>query len=315
MIPKILHFCFGMKPDFGGKPWSLLHHVCVKSAVERIRPSQALFYYQYEPTGPWWRLTRELVTLVNITAPATIFGNPVPHMAHRADIVRMERLLEVGGIYLDCDVFVHRDFDDLLRHSVVLGREGAADVEVGLCNAVILAEPQAPFLKRWYEEFRHFRSRGHDHYYNELSVKAPLRLASEFPAEVTILPHIAFFWPTWQAGDIEKIFASVEPIVTPGTYATHLWEANAWDRFIEDLTPRQVRSTESNFCRWARPLLEGLPDDYGAPALIEGAVRQARRLGRRTRTEARNRARMVKRALVTGLSTLRGGRGSRTLTG
>jgi|SRR5579872_4710175 len=303
MIPKILHFCFGMTPDFGGKPWSLLHHVCVKSAVERITPSQALFYYQYEPTGPWWALTRELLTLTKITAPATVFGNPVPHMAHRADIVRLERLIEFGGIYLDCDVLVHRGVDELLSHSVVLGQEGTPDVQVGLCNAVILAEAQAPFLRRWYEEFRYFRSRGHDRYYNELSVKVPLRLAKEFPAEVTILPHVAFFWPTWHTGELEKIYESVEPVVTPGTYATHLWESNAWDRYLEDLTPGDVRSRDSNFCHWARPLLAGLPDDYGAPGTVEGTVRRVKRLGRRTKTEARNRARKLKAALLAGLGS------------
>jgi hypothetical protein len=34
MIPRILHLCFGMSPDFGGKPWSLVHHVCLSSALE-----------------------------------------------------------------------------------------------------------------------------------------------------------------------------------------------------------------------------------------------------------------------------------------
>jgi mannosyltransferase OCH1-like enzyme len=66
---------------------------------------------------------------------------------HRADIVRLERLLEVGGIYLDADVLVHRDFDDLLHHSTVLGKEGVKP-QYGLCNAVILSRPEAPFLRR-----------------------------------------------------------------------------------------------------------------------------------------------------------------------
>ena len=42
----------------------------------------------------------------------------------------MQRLIEHGGIYLDADVLVHRDFDDLLGESVVLGREG--DVGIGM---------------------------------------------------------------------------------------------------------------------------------------------------------------------------------------
>jgi len=51
-----------MARDFGRKPWSLVHHVCVKSAVERIAPERTYLYYEFEPTGPWWELSREIVT-------------------------------------------------------------------------------------------------------------------------------------------------------------------------------------------------------------------------------------------------------------
>src|SRR5579864_5140239 len=96
-IPKILHFCFGMGRDL---PWSLVHHVCVQSAIARINPSATYLYYEYEPRGPWWRLTREMVKAVKISAPRAIFGNPLLLRTHRADVVRLETLLEFGGIYL-----------------------------------------------------------------------------------------------------------------------------------------------------------------------------------------------------------------------
>ena len=43
------------------------------------------------------------------------------------------------------------------------------------------------------------------------------------------------------------------------TYANHLWEGFAW-KYLEDLTPRRVRSVDTNFHLWARPLIDGLPD-------------------------------------------------------
>jgi len=264
MIPKILHFCFGMGRDIGGKPWSLSHHACVKSAVERIKPTKTFFYCEYEPQGSWWPLTREMVTIVKIEAPRTIFGNPLLHPAHRADVVRLEKLLEIGGIYLDCDVFVHRDFDDLLQYSTVLGQEGDLG-RVGLCNAVILAEVEAPFLKRWYHEYRSFRSKGHDSFWSEHSVAIPSRLAREFPEEITVLPNTAFFWPTWEREGLEKIFRSVDPIIGPSVYANHLWEWCAWEPYLEHLTPKRVRNVNSNFHDWLRPMIAGLPADYGAP--------------------------------------------------
>jgi hypothetical protein len=280
MIPRVLHYCFGMASNFGGKPWSLIHYVCLRSAIERIRPTEIFFYCEHEPRGPWWELSRSMVTLEKVKAPREICGNPLLHPAHRADVVRLERLLCRGGIYLDADVFVHRSFDELLRYSTVLGEECVDGKPVGLCNAVILAEAQASFLKRWYSEYRSFRSKGHDSYWDEHSVRIPYRLAKQFSKEVTILPQAAFFWPTCKSEDIEKIFASAEPFDCTGSYATHLWESCAWERYLEYLTPGRVRKDETTFHYWARPMIEGLPDAYGRPAAIARITQGIRQMKR-----------------------------------
>jgi hypothetical protein len=266
-IPKILHYCFGLDASFGGKPWSLVHYVCVKSALERVQPKQAFIYYEYEPTGKWWKQTKDLLTPIRIEAPREIFGNPLCHAAHRADVVRLEKLIRHGGIYLDADVLVHESFDDLLDSSVVLGWEGV-NGEIGLANAVILAEPGARFLKRWYEEYRWFRSKGRDEYWGEHSVSLPNKLAKAYPTEVTILPHTAFYWPLWTADGLRMIYESRGPEVR-ADYANHLWESNAWDQYLRNATPGRVRDIESNFHRWARPFVEGMPDNYGLPPYRE----------------------------------------------
>jgi hypothetical protein len=277
-VPKILHYTFGMASDFGGKPWSLVHHVCLKSAVERIAPQETFFYYEYEPSGPWWELSRELVTPVRIEAPREIFGRPLDHVAHRSDVVRLQKLIEHGGIYLDADVLVQRSFDNILDHQTVLGQEGQ-NAQYGLANAVILAEPQSPFLFRWLEEYRSFRGE----LWNAHSVQLPQNLAHAHPSEITILPPTAFFWPLWTEEHLDWIFASNRPIPIDQTYANHLWENKAW-KYLEDLTPRRVRSVDTNFHIWARPLIDGLPDNYGAPSLRRRFQKQGQRALRKART-------------------------------
>ena len=284
MIPKILHYTFGMAPDFGGKPWSLLHHVCLKSAVERIRPEKVLFYCQFEPSTPWWELSRELLTVVKIEAPQQIFGRPLKHVAHQSDVVRLERLIANGGIYLDADVLVQRSFDDLLNNSTVLGREGEAG-EFGVANAVILAEPNASFLLRWLDEYRSFRSQGRDQYWSEHSVQLPARLAGDYPDEITLLPPTAFYWPLWTEDHLRWIFRSNQPIPLDATYANHLWESSAWE-YVQHLTPGDVRGRSTNFHKWALPYLAGLPDDFGAPTMLE-------RLDRIRNSASRNAQRVI----------------------
>jgi Glycosyltransferase sugar-binding region containing DXD motif len=276
-VPKILHYTFGMASDFGGKPWSLVHHVCLKSAVERIAPQKVFFYYEYEPSGPWWELSRELLTLVKIEAPREIFGRPLAHVAHRADVVRLQKLIEHGGVYLDADVLVQRSFDDLLDNQTVLGQEGQ-DAEWGLANAVMLAEPQSPFLRRWLEEYRSFRGE----IWNEHSVHLPRKLAHAHSTEIRILPATAFFWPLWTEEHLDWIFASNRPIPLDQTYANHLWEGKAW-KYLEDLTPQRVRSVDTNFHRWAKPMLDGVPDNYGAPTLRRRLQKQSKHALRKAR--------------------------------
>jgi mannosyltransferase OCH1-like enzyme len=95
--------------------------------------------------------------------------------AHKADILRLEILLEHGGIYLDIDTFVLRPFADrhtgldLMQYDTVLGMEARAlevahgprsDDEMrpkGLCNAVIVARPGADFLQLWLQSYDTFR--------------------------------------------------------------------------------------------------------------------------------------------------------------
>jgi hypothetical protein len=196
----------------------------------------------------------------------------------------LEKLLTRGGIYLDADVFVHGAFDDLLGHSTVLGKQVVDGTEIGLCNAVILAEAHAPFLRRWRSEYRSFRSKGRDAYWDEHSVRIPFQLSKQFPDQITILPNFAFFWPTYKPEDLALIFESASPIDVSRAYATHLWETPAWEPYLEHLTPLHIRSIDTNFHCWARPMIADLAEDYGAPTVPARFARSVRHLKRRVRS-------------------------------
>ena len=260
-IPKLVHYCFFSAGDDTGKQLGLSHYACIRSAITRLQPDRVMLYYDNKPSGPWWPKIREMVQPIRIEAPTMIFGNAITRPAHAADVVRLQKLIESGGIYLDLDMFIHRSFDRLLDFSAVLGREADAK----LCNAVILAEPNAPFLRRWLDLYRDFR--GSDPaYWNEHSVLRPAELARSHPEEVETLAQKAFYTPTFHWRELNRIFVSDAEIVGPETLATHLWEAASWDRFLALLTPGKVRRDSSNFGRWVTPLLDGLPDDFASPS-------------------------------------------------
>jgi len=50
-IPAVVHLVFGMTPDWGGKPFSLVHYLCVKSVFDVMKDATILLYYRHEPAG------------------------------------------------------------------------------------------------------------------------------------------------------------------------------------------------------------------------------------------------------------------------
>jgi hypothetical protein len=281
VIPRTLFYCFGLSPDFGGKPFGLLHYASVASALHHLRPERCVVAVVHEPDTPWWQKIRPLVEVRHITAPTEVLGNPLKHYAHQADVWRMRTLLEEGGIYLDADVLVVRDFAPLLDNAMVLGLQQDALGE-GLCNAVMLAAPGAPFMQRWYDSYRSFRSTGRDQYWDEHSVRIPRQLAAEHPGDIRILPKNAFFTPNPSDAGIDRLFADPRPLVVEGAFAHHLWESNAWVPFVDGLTVREVRTQDTAFHHLVRPYLAGLADDFATPP---GGPRHAAARRLRTRLQ------------------------------
>jgi hypothetical protein len=295
MIPKIIHYIWlssggnsGTWPPRRQKPWSLVHYACVKSAIERIGPREVFLYCDREPTGPWWDITRPLVTLERVNAPLEVWGRRLYHPAHQADVIRLQKLQRKGGIYLDVDVFVHRSFDDLLHYRAVMGEQRINGIVRGLCNAVILAEPGARFLVTWHSSYQSFRSHGTDEFWDEHSVRIPYTLSRQFPEEITTLQDSAFFWPTFARDDLTLLFASTQTLDLSHTYATHLWENIAWEPYLECLTPGRVREVDTNFHFWTRPLLENLADNFGSSSATFRLGRGLHKLARRMRAALRN---------------------------
>lgn len=275
MIPEILHFVFGMAPDFGGKPFSLVHYLSVRSAVELNRPSAAVLHYQYEPSGEWWERAKPLLTLNKITAPESIRGNTLYHVAHKADVVRLQALQQSGGIYLDLDTISVRPLRDLFHHSFIIGQElkvihqpknwrqqlkkslglvkTTKEGATGLCNAVLLSEKNSAFAGLWLEEYRNFRSRGRDKYWNEHSVLVPQRLAAEHPDKLTVLSPYAFHYPLYDPPGLRMMFEEVHEF--PGAYLHHLWESFAWEKYMSGLTVESIREKDTTYNLIARKFL------------------------------------------------------------
>ncbi len=76
--------------------------------------------------------------------------------AHHADFVRLDALIETGGLYADIDTLFVRPFPpELFGAKFVIGREDdvrdelTGAVRPSLCNALLLSEPRSLFAVMW----------------------------------------------------------------------------------------------------------------------------------------------------------------------
>ena len=268
-----------MDADFGGKPFGLSHYLAIKSACCVNNPDKIIFHYKHEPSGEWWEKAKPLVTLKNIEPPLDIHGNLLFHPAHKADVVRLQALQEMGGIYLDIDSICVKPLDDFYAMNFAIGRQLIPPVYDGygtfkklarsittrsfkpfeqasvggLCNAVLLSERNSPFLDLWLDSYKTFRSKGHDSYWDEHSVKMPLELSKKNPGLLTELSPYCFHFPLWDDDGLSLLFE--KKVTFENAYVHHLWESKSWDRYLSKLTVDSVLHEDCTYNCIARKFL------------------------------------------------------------
>lgn len=241
MIPKIVHMVFGLSKDFGNKPFHLIHNIAIKSAHSIIKPDKIFLYCKYEPeNNKYWEDIKSIVEIVKVEPVDKIFGNQIEHCAHKTDILRLEKLIEIGGIYLDCDTICINSFDDLLTNKFVMGKQD----DWGLCNAIMLSEKNSEFGRIWYNNYKTFDKTKWD----EHSVVLPKKLAHENPTLITILSTEKFFQPN--PANWKSIFHSFTD--KSNDYAMHLWESMGWDEQHKFIDEEWIRNSNSTYAFYAK---------------------------------------------------------------
>ncbi|MBD0258570.1 MAG: hypothetical protein ICV83_22880, partial [Cytophagales bacterium] len=177
-----------------------------------------------------------------------------------------EVLLQYGGIYLDLDTICvrplvplygksgfmigsqlnHESFSLRLKRSVrSLDLGPVMSGQMGLCNAVLLASRNNPFVKIWYDSYRYFRSKGRDEYWHEHSVIVPRQLAATYKSLVKIASPYRFHYPIYDEDGLKNLFERTK--VFPDAYVHHLWETLSWDRYLQHLTPEGISSVDTTY--------------------------------------------------------------------
>lgn len=250
MIPNILHY---VHLSEGGREWQLHNFLSVKSAALRGWFTQIVMWVDKEIEGEWWDKTKDMVDVYYIEPPEEIYGIPITQLAHKSDVLRLQILIEHGGVYVDTDTIFVKSYEPLLDNKFVLGQQGMNGAE-GLCPAVILSEPGARFGQYWLAGFEHSFKGGPPgspgwciH-----SVEYPYYLSKQLSNEITILNHETFFWPLYHSDHMKMLFEEVHHF--PNAYSHHLWESSGKE-YLNQLTEDSILEQDTTFNLLVRNLL------------------------------------------------------------
>ena len=275
-IPNEYHFVFGLREQRA--PFHVAHYLCLESCRQVNRPDNIHFHYRHEPYGAWWERVKPYLTLRRVSktpqAPmiraadeseeARIIRASGWLYAHEADFIRLQVLLESGGIYADMDtLFVQSLPARLFQHDFVLGEEPPLPDKLGilhpsLCNAVIMSRPAARFAATWLERMR----RVYDGSWDRHSTQEAARIWADMPEAVHVLPQRFFYRHGFTPEGLHTMLTGFDPDFTD-IYSMHLWAHLWWDEARTDftdfhaglLTEAFIRSEDTTYNVLARQFL------------------------------------------------------------
>lgn len=285
-IPKQFHFIFGLREQT--EPFHLLHWLCLTSCLQVNQLNTVHFYYHHEPFGHWWDRIRPRLTLHRVTGVPAGFapqryadsreGRIIQELgidyAHEADFLRLEILLEQGGIYADMDTLFVRPYPQAwYEHEFVIGEEyspivAGETMRASLCNAVMLAQPGSRFVEVWRETM----NATFDGRWNSHSCRQAASLWQQHPFDLTVLPSACFYR---YGSSPEGLYSLLEDSDSDRSdlYSIHLWAHLWWSRARNDVSNISadmidedwILNTPCTLARLARPFLQS-KDKPLAPA-------------------------------------------------
>ena len=232
MIPNIFHFVF-LTDDEHPREFGLHHFMSIISCLTVNKPEKVYIYVNKEPKGYYWYELTEtieemsIIEVVTVVPPTEIFGIPIIYPAHQSDVLRLQALIEHGGVYADIDTIFLRSYEPLREnHKFVLGAQGVGGRE-GICPAVIMSEKDSDFAKLWLDGFRHTFMGGAPGTMGWCphSVTLPAVLAQNYPNLVHVEPETSFFTPSYHQHELKMLYEELHEF--PLAYSYHLWETQS----------------------------------------------------------------------------------------
>ena len=211
-IPKIIHYCW-----FGPKEPSKAIQKCIDTWHEKL------------PEYEFYKWSEDNTSFDNAFVASCYKQKK---WAFVSDYIRLKKLYDYGGIYLDTDMYLLKSLNKLLNQQCFFGSENEMYISCGIIGAT----KQHPFILKCLEKYQDLKIPKDNRWYK---ITIPQMITEQFKEIYSIQPNFntlviheniviypkEYFYPypnKKESIDIEEI----KKYATEKTLAIHLWESS-----------------------------------------------------------------------------------------
>jgi len=240
----LIHFIWLTQP--GSRPFSFINSLAIRAAAKHHNDPIIMWCNEVPHNNPNWYMVKDLFEVRPIEMPSEIGGIPLEHIQYKADVLRLQILEKLGGIYLDTDSLLLRPLTPLVGPEMVLARESPDS----LAMSPIICKPGAEFIKVWLERIPKALEVGTWAYH---AVNLPVDIAKEHPCDIR--PQAEFFPFDLRHNYLFDHGRADEHTKRLGDpYALHVYETY-WAGYLGEVDEGYMRTRDTLFARLFKDLV------------------------------------------------------------
>ena len=213
MIPKLIHYCW-----FGKSPKPNLVEQCIASWKEILPDFKIMCWDESN---------------VDLNHPFLKKAYKEKQWAFVADFIRLQKLIEFGGVYLDTDMMLIKTFNPLMNQKAFIGLESERYISCGVIGAI----PKHPYILRCYQYYDNLVLDKKFTYKSIIIPKIFTKIYIDyfFVKEQALIPFqhenllvcpVDCFYPFPNENLDTKLYVNY---IIDSTYAVHLWH-KSWKK-------------------------------------------------------------------------------------
>ena len=213
----------------------------------------------------FYEILKKIITIEKVTGLEHHKGIPLNSYQYKADVLRLEKLIERGGIYMDLDVLSLKPLDKFLNNNIVMGAESAKNNETtnikeinSITNAIIITKENNDFLKCWYDQLAE-NLIGKEWAYHAVCLPKEIIENGEF--DMVLEPTKTFMPFCFRYPYIFKEDQKDKDHLLTDSHTIHLWETIWSKEWISKLDVQYFNEKDNLFTKYFGDYMEILFDN------------------------------------------------------